>query len=120
MKNKIKVRFHLGKGDHYMHWQIKYPNGDKAYYNPNTTYLVLDGCQLHNYEKAAEKIHNGADKTVCAWICCDEVRTKFITDKGIPVSYNPRVHPNWMCEGKVYDGLTVGRIQTIGNKLIII
>lgn len=116
--NRVKVRFHLGAGEHYKHWKIEYPNGDYQFINPEKQNMVLHGCQLHNRKGTAEGIHAGGEKVVCAWVWCDEVRMRFITDKGQPVSYNPRVYPHWMYNGQNADNMTFDRLQTVGDKLI--
>jgi hypothetical protein len=116
--NRIKVRFHLGAGEHYKHWKIEYPNGDYQFINPEKQNMVLHGCQLHNRKGTAASIHAGGEKVVCAWVWCDEVRMRFMTDKGVEVSYNPRVYPNWMYNGQVADNWKFDRLQTVGNKLI--
>jgi hypothetical protein len=116
--NRVKVRFHLGAGEHYKHWKIEYPNGDYQFINPEKQNMVLHGCQLHNRKGTAAGIHAGGEKVVCAWVWCDEVRMRFITDKGQPVSYNPRVYPHWMYNGQNADNMTFDRLQTVGDKLI--
>lgn len=116
--NRIKVRFHLGAGEHYQHWKIEYPNGDYQFINPEKHNMVLHGCQLHNRKGTAARINAGGEKVVCAWVWCDEVRMRFMTDKGVEVSYNPRVYPHWMCNGENADNWKFDRLQTVGNKLI--
>jgi hypothetical protein len=116
--NRTKVRFHLGAGKNFMHWKIEYPNGDYQFIDPNTTNMVLYGCQLHNQKGTAKRINEGGEKVVCAWVWCDWIRMNSMTDKGTPVTYNPRVQPNWMFEGQNADNMRFERLQTLGNKLI--
>lgn len=119
MKTKrIKVRFHLGAGDNFMHWRVEYPNGDVEFINPETTHMVLYDCQLHNQKGVAKRINDGGEKVVCAWVWCESISMRFMVDKGTPVTYNPRVEPNWVFNGKNADNMKFGRLQTIGNKLI--
>jgi hypothetical protein len=118
--NRIKVRFHLGAGEHYKHWKIEYPNGDYQFINPAEQNMVLSGCQLHNRKGTAAGIHAGGEKVVCAWVWCDEVRMYSLTTTGVPVSYNPRVYPHWMYNGQNADNMTFDRLQTVGDKLISI
>jgi hypothetical protein len=114
---RIKVRFNLGRGVNYMKWKIQYPNGIIEYYSATDVQLVMKGCQLRNYQKTAEKIFNGANKTVCAWILCDEIeirKTNFaqwdlICDR---IKYNPRVQPNWTLNGIIVDNQN---IEVIGS-----
>ena len=116
--NRTKVRFHLGAGKNFKHWKIEYPNGDYQFVDPNTTNMVLYGCQLHNQKGTAKRINEGGEKVVCAWVWCDWIRMNSMTDKGTPVTYNPRVQPNWMFEGQNADNMTFDRLQTVGDKLI--
>lgn len=118
--NRVKVRFHLGAGEHFKHWKIEYPNGDYQFINPAEQNMVLHGCQLHNRKGTAAGIHAGGEKVVCAWVWCDEVRMYSLTTTGVPVSYNPRVYPHWMFQGQNADNMTFDRLQTVGDKLISI
>ena len=117
---KIRVRFHLAAGEHFMHWQIRYPNGDVQYVKPSEQNMLLHGCKLRNQKGTAKKIHEGSSKTVCAWIECDWIQNVFMSDRGTPLSYNPKVAPYWMSMGENMDDKTFDRIQTRGNKLIFL
>lgn len=120
MSKKTKVRFHLGAGQYFMHWQITYPNGDIQYVDPNKQNMVFHGCQLRNRPKTAQRIHDGGEKVVCAWIECDWIQMLHWTSKGEPVSYNPRISPHWRYGLENADNFKFGKIQSIGNKLIVI
>jgi hypothetical protein len=121
---KIKVRFHLAQGENYMHWQVKYPDGETRYFNPENYQLVMFECKLHNQRGTAEKIcYEGQNKTVCAWIECDEIIVSTIIESngGSRISYNPRVKPHWMdVDGNNIDKHTYHVIKSINNKLHII
>ena len=69
----IKVRYNLGRGVNYMKWKVTY--GDKAasYYEPTLFNLRMKNCVLKNNKTTATKIFNGENKTVCAWITCNEI-----------------------------------------------
>lgn len=100
---RFKVRFHLGKGKHYMQWQVHDTmNNYKEYINPKKNRLVMWDCQLRNHSKTSRKIHEGMNKTVCAWIECDMVeyitKPEPLTHVGPRLTYNPRVHPHWQME----------------------
>ncbi len=102
MKN-YKVRFNLGRGKNYLKWKVTSPNGKVNYYEPNDVCLHMENCKLVNQQGTAQKIFDGANKTVCAWIEC-EVLTIFeplLIAKGTKISYNPRVQPNWVCDGEI-------------------
>ena len=105
MKN-YKVRFNLGRGANYLKWKVTSPNGKVNYYEPNNVCLHMENCKLVNQQGTAQKIFDGANKTVCAWIEC-ETLTIFEPlnniAQGIKISYNPRVQPNWVCDGEIVD-----------------
>jgi len=101
MKNlkRYRVRFHLAKGDNYMKWQVfDKLHGTKDYYDPDTRSIIMRDCLLGNHATTAKKIFNGDNKTVCAWVACNEVR---VVDS-VPTigrlthyKYNPRKNPHW-------------------------
>ena len=119
MAKKIKVRFNLGKGKNYMKWKVEFPTHSE-YYSPDDTTLALFGCQLKNHKKTAEKINQGANKSVCAWILCDNV---FLTQNieqpkdGVQLKYNPRTQPNWLAGAAVVDNEYFDHIWSDGRKL---
>lgn len=104
-----KVRFHLGRGEHFMHWQIKSKlnTGDGtgakevvSYVDPQDNQLALLGCKLSVQPTAAQKIHDGANKTVCAWIECEAVQVLEVNrlkpnEQDYRIKFNPRQSPNW-------------------------
>ncbi len=124
MKYRYKVRFHLGKGQHYMHWRIKdMKTGDVKFFDPDIdmrTFLFTD-CRLVNQQGGATKIFNGENKSVVAWIECDEWLSIYEGDARWPVgrqvSYNPRVTPHWMCDGKIVDKVKYEQLTTRYNKV---
>lgn len=48
-----KVRFHLGRGENYMKWQISELGGKPAYFKPEDVNLNLIKCTLKNNKKVA-------------------------------------------------------------------
>ena len=108
MKNpkRYRVRFHLAKGDNYMKWQVfDKKNGTKDYLNPETKSIIMLDCELGNNAKTAQRIFDGENKTVCAWVSCDDVIVKKREDVIPPVvngmthyMYNPRKNPHWFTE----------------------
>jgi len=120
---KIKVRFNLGAGKHYMKWKIEGPLGVE-YHDPNLVQLIMSNCQLKNNKKTAQKIFDGVHKTVCAWILCDDIEINHLDYPGYElkyglnqIKYNPRVAPNWTLHDCNYDGFNLPCIISIGNKL---
>ncbi len=54
-------------------------------------------CKLYNSYKTALSIFSGSDKTVCAWIACQELeicKNQEISDKS-EIFYSPRISPFW-------------------------
>jgi hypothetical protein len=116
---RYQVRFHLGKGENHGKWQVKSMAGVR-YYDPATVSLTLLDCQLRNQPATAKKVYDGANKSVCAWIDCNEVLTAAPhTPAGLPVSYNPRVAPHWRDEaGENIDGKRIGLLRSNGRQLV--
>ena len=122
MSKSIKIRFNLGRGKNYLKWKIEYPNGEVSYIEPDGVQLVMRDCTFKNYRKTAQKIYDGADKTVCAWILCKqiEIRTdNFITEEQNRAYNNPRVQPNWVMNDVVVDGKTAPQLHTINRGVFL-
>jgi len=101
---KIRVRFHLGKGKNFRKWQIKGKDSEgkllkTSYFPPEGSTIVMHGCKLVVRERAAQKIHAGANKSVCAWVECDGIAVSMLRDvpgKVVGVlSFNPRKNSHW-------------------------
>lgn len=116
---RYQVRFHLGKGKHFGHWQVKSAVGVQ-YHNPATTSLTLLDCQLRNQPGTARKIHAGEHKKVCAWIDCNEVIVSGrLSVVGLPCKYNPKVAPNWRNRsGDNIDNQRVEVLRTEGREVL--
>ena len=120
-----KVRFHLARGANFMKWQLTDPNGDKQYFNPENKLIAMFGCRLRVQPSTAQKIHDGANKSVCAWIECEHTQ---VVDKPIPmtifdtrISFNPKRSVHWMTEeGEIKDGEFMPLIVTNERELFII
>lgn len=120
MTNKIKVRFNLGKGKNYMKWKIWSKSGVE-YHSPSDVQLIMHNCQLKNNRKTAEKIFNGENKDVCAWVVCDSITIRhenfekvWFKDK---LSYNPRKNPYWCWNGFEVDNDKFVKIVSSDNGL---
>jgi hypothetical protein len=127
----FSIRFHLGRGNHYKHWQIKdltYKNDAPVYFDPAFTQLTMVNCKLVNNEKKAKQVYEAGVKDVCGWIRCENF---FVSDlnKYNPVSidgdvgllYNPIVAPYWMRDDKEgsIDNTFYLELITMGNKAYI-
>ena len=103
-----EVRFHLGKGDHYLHWQVKVKQGSKTidvyYYDPKEYQLEMRGCRLINKVNKAKKVHEAGVKDVAGWVRCDEVMLRKEHFSVLPVDnlervfYNPIKDIHWRRE----------------------
>jgi len=114
----FKVRFHLGRGENYMKWQIKTLDGsDVEYYDPDLMSLTLKNCTLKNNRKVAREIHEGSNKTVCAWILCEKVLFESGDAAGKEIKYNPRRSPFWTDGEKDLDNKKFETIQTQSRRL---
>ena len=123
-KPRIKVRFNLAKGIHYMKWKVVYPDKTTIYYEPTSVQLVMSRCELKNNQRLAQKIYKGADKEVCAWVLCEEIdvvieNTNQSDITGKRIKYNPRIQPNWLIDETNVDGLKVNQIESVGNCLYV-
>lgn len=118
------VRFHLAKGRNYLKWQVKNTEtGDVRYYDPDLYELVMTKCKLMNNIRTAQKIHDGANKEVCAWISCYSVIPLVNTNKKVEeknkISYNPRIAPYWRNSNKEenIDNSSFSYLYTKGREL---
>jgi len=99
MKRNFKIRFHLGQGENYMKWRVEDVTTKNVwFFEPSEFDAVIINAKLYNQKSAANKINQGSNKTVCAWIMAEDVvmySTENIWMKG-QVSYNPRLMPHWI------------------------
>lgn len=105
-----------------MKWKVEYPEGRVEYLHPTDVQLVMTGCTMKNHRKTAQKIFEGANKTVCAWVLCDSIRIRkegFDPDNGNRIRYNPRVQPNWVLNGRVVDGEEFDEIISVDYGLYV-
>tara|TARA_B100000214_G_scaffold324720_1_gene261862 strand:- start:2248 stop:2640 length:393 start_codon:yes stop_codon:yes gene_type:complete len=119
---KYKVRFHLGQGQNYRHWQVTSPDGTREFYDPEEYIIRMENARLHNNCKVAEQIYKGRNKTVCAWIVCENVVVKSLlsylfsespSSAGKPeLIYNPRKNPHWLENGENVDFKRYSRLLT--------
>jgi succinate dehydrogenase/fumarate reductase flavoprotein subunit len=118
----IRVRFHLAKGKHFMHWQITHHDGRVTYHDPNTCTLTIWQGRLRNQPGTAARIHCGADKTVCAWVEAERVDVDpgvSCVMGGVHAAYNPRVAPHWVIDGLNADGRRFPVLTTAGNRVFV-
>jgi hypothetical protein len=122
MKN-YKCRFHLGAGEHFLHWRIEnLKTKEVNFYNPKEYSFTFTKAFLRNQKSTAKKINEGANKSVCAWIECDNVITvknSILPDNLLQVSYNPKIAPNWRANNENVDGRKYETLVTFDNKVFI-
>lgn len=114
-----KVRFNLGKGRNFMKWQVK--TGKRVrYYDPTQVQLTMIGCRLRNRPKTAQRIYEGENKTICAWVDCKSVTIQPIAShKGRRIiQYNPKVKPYWRSgNNRNIDNCRYETIVSVGRHL---
>ena len=125
-----KVRFHLGRGPHYLHWQVK-TNNSVTYYDPKLYQLELGNCRLVSRPSESNKVFSSGVKSVCGWVECENYWV-LNTDRhiSIPVEnlerlyYNPIVDPNWKRESDSreysWNNCRFASLITDNNKLYIL
>ena len=98
-----KIRFHLARGENFMKWQVRSTDGNVVeYYRPEKEQIAMFNAKLKVQLGTSTKIHEGACKTVCAWIECEDFQVLGQPDFVKPnvndfyVRFNPRVNPNWV------------------------
>lgn len=115
----IRVRFHLGAGEHFRHWQVRQPGSPPAYFDPAQVSLMLLGCRLVVRPGAAARVHAAGVKDVCGWVECDEVVVMPPTVcEGLAARFNPIDDVHWYVDDQVADGLSVPTLVSVGRKLI--
>lgn len=96
-----KIRFHLGRGENFMKWQVKNSEGI-TYYEPEKFQIAMFNAKLKVQLGTSTKIHDGACKTVCAWVESEKIQVLGAPDVFKPsendlhVRFNPRINPNWI------------------------
>ena len=97
-----KIRFHLARGENFMKWQVRSTDGNVVeYYRPEKEQIAMFNAKLKVQLGTSTKIHEGACKTVCAWVECEELQILGTADLIKPcendfyVRFNPRHNPNW-------------------------
>jgi len=99
-----EVRFHLGRGVNYKHWQIKVMQGkrkvDEFYYNPAYYQLEMLECKLINKVTEAKKVNESGVKDVSGWIECKGliINNEIGIDSLERLYYNPIRHVHWQRE----------------------
>lgn len=117
-KYNFKVRFHLGKGENYMKWQVKnLLTNETMYFNPEKTSIRMYDCKLGNKPSVSTQIFKGANKTVCAWVWCKGwLPTNPETRVGKQYRYNPRVNPHWHSSDEFnLDNSEIKELTTMGR-----
>lgn len=116
----------MASGDNYMKWQVfDLQKGTKDYFDPDSKSIVMLDCELGNYPNTAKKIYDGASKTVCAWVACNDVKVSDASDLIPPelngmthYKYNPRKNPHWFTDTHLNrDGIKLKVMMTKNRKV---
>lgn len=92
-----RLRYHLGRGENFMKWQLRDTvNNTVDYYDPETFEFTIVKGKLNNRPSTAKRIFEGENKTVCSWITFKEGEEfmNFPVDP-VRISYNPKLKPHW-------------------------
>jgi hypothetical protein len=130
MNTHCEVRFHLSKGEHYKHWQVKvYKDGsrvDVQYYDPKDYQLELKNCKLINKIGAAKRVNESGVKSVSGWVECEDffVTEKCPTETLEKIFYNPIKDLHWRREGDCgefeWDNSQYQTLVTEGKQVFIL
>lgn len=121
---RYKIRFHLARGKHYQHWQIRDMKTKEVHYiAPEACRINLLDCKLISNRSIAEKIYDGANKSVCGWILCRDcmvnMRSRYDWVADDLLIYNPRYQPYWTdLAGNCLDGAEYDSLELIGKEVI--
>lgn len=123
MTKEKRLRYHLARGEFYKHWQLKNTRtGKPVYFNPEDTSFLLRDVKLYNRRYAAQKIYEGANKGVCAWLSIKgQIKIhipEFDTSGMVEIFYNPKEVPFWTYKTRV-PGLEVDLDLKEFDKVII-
>lgn len=129
-RTHYEVRFHLGRGDNYLHWQVNLMQGRKrigqSYYNPNNCQIEMVGCKLVNKVNKAKKVHEAGVKDVAGWVECDEViiNNEIGIDNLEKLYYNPIRDVHWRresdCGEFAWDGSEYATLITQGKQVYVL
>ena len=122
-----KVRFHLGAGEHFMHWQIKAWDGSVQYVDPAKYQIEMINATLVNKKNKAKKIHAAGVKDVCGWIECENYHLHFAGESNVvgfeELKFNPIKRPEWIRAGDDYiagwDGHSFSCLITEGRQVFV-
>ena len=123
-----KIRFHLARGENFMKWQGRSTDGNVVeYYRPEKEQIAMFNVKLKVQLGTSTKIHEGACKTVCAWVECDDFQVLGQPDFVKPnvndfyVRFNPRVNPNWVdMHGNIMNDEEYNLIVTQDRSLFVV
>jgi len=122
------VRFHLGAGEFYKHWQVK-SKDEVLYFNPKQYYLMLHNCVLKNKRSKANKVFATQKRDVCGFVRCEDWELFEFTpyydmnyEYGDELMYDPKIAPYWKKENdpNIYDDLHYTRLITFGRRIFVL
>jgi hypothetical protein len=124
------IRFHLGAGQHYKHWQVKSASG-VVYYDPKEYSLVMSDCVLKNNRNKAEKIFESKRRDVCGFVRCYNYRIidlcqsdYMFLEPGVKfeLMFDPKIAPYWRKHNdpNAYDGMTYSTLVTNGRRVFVL
>jgi hypothetical protein len=129
-----EVRFHLSKGQHYMHWQLKIKQGGETvevcYFDPSEYQLEMRGCKLWNRPNKAKQVFEAGVHDVSGWVRCEELMLRKSFYAILPIDnleklyYNPLRDPHWRRESDnnefIWDNSEYDTLITYGKQVYVL
>lgn len=129
-----EVRFHLSRGEHYMHWQLKIKKGSETvevcYFDPSEYQLEMRGCRLVNQPNKAKKVFEAGVHDVSGWVRCEELMLRKSFYPILPIDnleklyYNPIRNPYWRresdCGEFIWDNYEFDTLITDGKQVYVL
>lgn len=123
-----RIRFHLARGIHYLHWQVRGDDGSVKYYDPKQYQLEMINCRLVNKLNEAKKVNFAGVKDVCGWIECEDYNAinsqdSLVVDDLESLTYNPIKDVHWRRSGDdgefYWDNYTFDMLITSSNRVYV-
>jgi hypothetical protein len=129
MQYKFSIRKHLGKGQYFGFWQVRTALTESqqgeivGYIDPSKFGLKCHNTKLYIRANLSAKIFLGTQKKKkpCAWILCESYEVTLVNKAeycdSIQISFNPRLHPDWLLAGENVNRNSFKVLQTKNSKV---
>jgi hypothetical protein len=120
------IRFHLGAGKYYKHWQIKPCDGSGSIYrSPSMSTIIMYDCTLKNERGKAERVFASQKRNVCGYVRCREYTIMYHDSFNVEgceeLLYDPKIAPYWRSSNDTdnRDGLSFPTLVTVGRRVFV-